>query len=141
MNSDCVIADAIRSAQRLLWHTHDLPDAMKVVRLRKFVRSHTVQSAMQRCSDTLLAFTLRGVELVIADRSRTDREMLRRLCEILNNPHLIQAVGPQNSPFAPSWLSVRPASENPPYACQSWSVADRSAGQGGSILKPPTTRP
>ena len=111
MNSDRVITDAIRSVQRLVWHTHDLPDAMKVVRLRKFVRSPTVQSAMQRCSDTLLAFTLRAIELVIADQSRTDREMLiiRRLCDILNNPHLIQAVGPQNSPFGPSWLSVRPA--------------------------------
>ena len=110
MNSDGVIADAIKTAQRLLWHTHDLPDAMKVERLRKLVRSPTVQSAMQRCSDTLLAFTLRAVELVIADQSRTDREMIRRLWDILlNNPHLIQAVGPQNSPFGPSWLSVRPA--------------------------------
>jgi hypothetical protein len=113
MNSDRVIADAIKSAQRLLWHGNDLPDAMKVVRLRTF-RSPTVQSAMQRCSDTLLAFTLRAVELVIADQliadqSRTDREIIRRLCDILNNPHLIQAVGPQNSPFGPSWLSVRPA--------------------------------
>jgi hypothetical protein len=46
---------------------------------------------------------------VIADQSRTDREMIRRLWDILNNPHLIQALGPQNSPFGPSWLSVRPA--------------------------------
>src|SRR6516225_9045897 len=110
MNFDRVIADAIKSAQRLLWHTHDLPDAMKVVRLRKFVRSPTVQCAMQRCSDTLLAITLRAVELVIADQSRTDREMIGRLWDILlNNPHLIQAMWPQNSPFGPTWLSVRPA--------------------------------
>src|SRR5262249_27717995 len=107
MNSDRLIADAIKSAQRLLCHSHVLPDAVRDLQLRKFVRSPTVQSAMQRCSDTLLAFTLRAVELVIADQSRTDREMLRRLCDILNNPHLIQAVGPQNSPFGPSWLSVR----------------------------------
>jgi hypothetical protein len=105
MNSDRVIADAIKSAQRLLWHRYDLPDAMKVVRLRTFVRSSTVQSALQLSSDTLLAFTLRAVELAIADQSRTDREMIRRLCDILNNPHLIQAMGPQNSPFGPSWLS------------------------------------
>ena len=108
MNSDREIADAIKAAQRLLWHTYDLPDAMKIVRLRKFVRSPTVQSALQRSSDTLLAFTLRAVELVIADQSRTDRDTLRRLCGILNNPHLIQAVGPQNSPFGPFWLSARP---------------------------------
>jgi hypothetical protein len=110
MNSDRVIADAVKSAQRFLCHTHDLPDAMKVVRLRKFVRSPTVQSALQRSSDTLLAFTLRAVELVIADQSRTDREMIRRLWDILlNNPHVLQAVEPQNSPFGPTWLSVRPA--------------------------------
>src|SRR5262249_54744936 len=65
-----------RSAQRLLRHRYDLPDAMKVARLRKFVRSPTVQSALQLSSDTLLAFTLRAVELVIADQSRTDREMV-----------------------------------------------------------------
>jgi hypothetical protein len=108
MNSDRVIADAIKSAQHLVWHTNDLPDAMKVVQLRKLVRSPTVQSAMHNCSDTLLAFTLRAVDLVIADHLRTDRDMLGRLCEILNNPHLIQAAGPQNSPFAPSWLLAKP---------------------------------
>ena len=79
MNSDCEIADAIKAAQRLLWHTYDLPDAMKVARLRKLVRSSTVQSALQCSSDTLRAFTLRAVELVIADQSRTDREMIRAL--------------------------------------------------------------
>ena len=110
MNSDREIADVIKAAQRLQWHTYDLPDAMKVVRLWKFVRSPTVQSALQRSSDTLLAFTLRAVELVIADQSRTDREIIRRLWDILlNNPHLIQAMWPQNSPFEPTWLSVRPA--------------------------------
>ena len=110
MNSDREIVDAIKAAQRLLWHTYDLPDAMKVARLRKFVRSPTVQSALQRSSDTLLAFTLRAAELVIADQSRTDREIIRRLWDILlNNPHLIQAMWPQNSPFEPTWLSVRPA--------------------------------
>jgi len=110
MNSDRVIADAIKAAQRLLWHRYDLPDAMKVARLRTFVRSPTVQSALQRSSDTLLAFTLRAVELVIADQSRTDREMIRRLWDILvNNPHLIKAMWPQNSPFGPTWLLVRPA--------------------------------
>ena len=99
MNSDRVVADAIKAAQRLMWHRYDLPDAMKVVRLRKLVRSPTVQSALQRSSDTLLPSTLRAVELVVADQSRADHEMIRQVWDILNNPHLIQAVGPQNSPF------------------------------------------
>ena len=110
MNPDREIVDAVKSAQRLLWHTYDLPDAMKVAGLRKLVRSSSVQSALQCSSDTLLAFTLRAVELVIADQSRTDREMIRRLWDILlNNPHLIQAMWPQNSPFGPSWLSAKSA--------------------------------
>jgi hypothetical protein len=47
---------------------------------------------------------------VIADQSRTDREMIRRLWHILlNNPHLIQAMCPQDTPFGPSWLSARSA--------------------------------
>ena len=100
MNSDRVIADAIKAAQRLLWHRYDLPDATKVVRLRKFFRSPAVQSALQNSGDTLLVSTLRAVELVVADQSRTDREMIGRLRDILlNNPHLIQALGPPNSPF------------------------------------------
>ena len=99
MNSDRVIADAIKAAQRLLWHRYDLPDATKVVRLRKFFRSPAVQSALQNSGDTLLVSTLRAVELVIADQSPTDREMMGRLRDILlNNPHLTQALGPQ-SPF------------------------------------------
>jgi hypothetical protein len=99
MNSDRVIADAVKAAQHLLWQRYDLPDAMKVMRLRKLVSSPTVQSALPHSSDTLVPFTLRAVELVIADQSRTDREMISRLWHILNNPKLIQAVGPQNSPF------------------------------------------
>jgi hypothetical protein len=83
VNSDRAIADAIKAAQRLLWHSDNLPDATKVVRLRNFVRSPAVQSALQGSSDTFLAFTLRAVELVIADQSRTDREMIRRLWDIL----------------------------------------------------------
>ena len=110
MTSDPVIADAIKAAQRLLWHAHDLPDAMKVVRLRNFVRSPIVQSVSQRSSDTFLAFTLRAIELVVADQSPTDREMTGRLWDLLlNNPHLMKAMWPQNSPFGPTWLSVRPA--------------------------------
>ena len=86
MDSDREIADAIKAAQRLLWHTYDLPDAMKVAQLRKFVLSPTVQSALRRSSDTLLASTLRAVELVIVDQSRTDRETIRRLWQEKRHP-------------------------------------------------------
>src|SRR5262249_45277353 len=100
MHSDRVIADAIKAAQLLLGNSSVLPDPTKVVRLRNFFRSPAVQSALQNSGDTLLVSTLRAVELVVADQSRTDREMIGRLRDILlNNPHLIQALGPQSSPF------------------------------------------
>jgi hypothetical protein len=101
-SSDRVIIDAIKMAQRLLWQnlppTHDLPDAATVIRFRDLVRSPAVQSALERSSDTFLAFTLRAVERVLLDQSRTDREIISRLWDVLDDPHLNQALGlPQNS--------------------------------------------
>src|SRR5262245_44551031 len=99
MTFDCVLAETIQSAQHLQWHRYDLNAAKKVVSVRPCVLACTVQSALQRSSYTRLPFMLHAVELVIADQSRTDREMIRQLRDILNNPQLTQAVGPQNSPF------------------------------------------
>jgi hypothetical protein len=47
----------------------------------------------QRSSDTLFAFALRAVERVISDQSRTNREIINRLWEVLNDPHLNEALG------------------------------------------------
>ena len=38
-------------------------------------------------------FALRAVEHVVANQSRTDRETLSRLWDILDDPHLNQALG------------------------------------------------
>ena len=100
MSSDRVIIDAIKMAQRLLWQnlapTHNLPDA--VMRFRDLVRSPAIQSALERSSDTFPAFALRAVERALADRSRTDREIISRLWDVLDDPHLNEALGlPQNS--------------------------------------------
>src|SRR6516164_4357295 len=93
------------SRQRLLWQnpapTHKLPDATTVMRFRDLVRSPAIQSALERSSDTFAAFTLRALERVLADRSRTDREIISLLWEVLDDPHLNQALGfPQNSRIA-----------------------------------------
>jgi len=51
-------------------------------------------------SDTLLAFALRAVEHVVADQSQTDREIITRLWDVLEDPHLNQVLGmTQNSRF------------------------------------------
>ena len=105
MSSDRVIIDAIKMAQRLLWRnlapTHKLPDATTVMRFRDLVRSPAIQSALERSSDTFAAFTLRALERALADRSRTDREIISLLWDVLDDPHLNQALGfPQNSRIA-----------------------------------------
>jgi hypothetical protein len=100
MSSDRVIVDAIKMAQHLLWQnlppTRSLPDATTVMRCRDLVRSPAVQSTLERSSNTFPAFALRAVDRVLADQSRTDREIISRLWDVLD-----EALGlPQNSRIA-----------------------------------------
>jgi hypothetical protein len=103
MSPDRIIVDAIKVAQDLLSQNlpaaHNLSDAAAVMRFRELVRSQAVRSALERTSDTLFAFALRAVERVISDQTRTNREMINRLWEVLNDPHLNKALGnPHNRP-------------------------------------------
>ena len=97
MSSDRVIIDAIKMAQDLLSQnlapTRNLTDAATVMRLRELIRSQAIRSALERSSDTVLAFGLRAVEQVISDQSRTNRETINRLWDVLDDPHLNQALG------------------------------------------------
>src|SRR5215470_4657735 len=97
MSSDRIIVEAIKVAQGLLCQNlsavHTLSDAALVMRFRELVRSQAVRSALERSSDTLFAFALRAVERVISDQSRTNREMINRLWEVLNDLHLNEALG------------------------------------------------
>ena len=97
MNSDRVIVDAIKVAENLLWQSlpprHNLPDAAAVTRLRDLVRSPAVQSALLHSNDTFFAFVLRAVEFVLSDQFRSDREVIDLLWDVLDDPHLNQALG------------------------------------------------
>jgi hypothetical protein len=102
MNSDRVIEAAVRAAQDLLWQnappTYYVADDATVMRLRDLVRSSAIQAALLRGSDTFLAFVLRAVELVVANQAQTDREIIDRLWDVLDEPQLNQALGiPHNS--------------------------------------------
>jgi hypothetical protein len=103
MNSDRVFEAAIRTAKNLLGQNlqrTDLTDAATVIRLRELVHSPSLRSALLNSSDTLLAFVLRAVEHVVADQSQTDREIITRLWDVLDDPHLNRALGiAQNSRF------------------------------------------
>lgn len=96
MSSDHIIVDAIKVGQELLCQNlsaQNLSDAAAVMRFRELVRSQAVRSALERSSDTLFAFALRAVERVVSDQSPTNRKMLTRLWEVLNDPHLNKALG------------------------------------------------
>jgi uncharacterized protein (DUF1778 family) len=68
------------------------------MRFRELIRSQAIRLALERSSDTVLAFALRAVERVISDQSRTNRETINRLWDVLDDPHLHQALGlPQQS--------------------------------------------
>jgi len=105
MSSDRTIVDAIKVAQDLLRQNlppaHNLTDAATVMRFRELVRSQAIRSALDCSSDTLLTFALREVERVISDQSWTNRETINQLWDILDDPHLNNALGfPQNSRIA-----------------------------------------
>ena len=96
-----MIVDTIKMAQDLLRQnlppTRNLTDAA-VMRFRELIRSQAIRSALERSSDTVLAFALRAVEQVSSDQSRTNREIVNRLSDVLDDPHLNQALGlPQQS--------------------------------------------
>jgi hypothetical protein len=101
MSPDRVIVDAIKVAQDFLRQNlppaHALTDAATVMRFRELVRSPAIQSALERSSDSLLAFALRAVERVVGDQSRTNRETINRLWAVLDDPHVNKALGVQNS--------------------------------------------
>jgi hypothetical protein len=102
MNSQRAIEAAIRAAQDFLWQNappmHYVADDVTVARLRARVRSPAVQAALLQSSDTFVAFALRAVEVMVSDQSQSDREIIGRLWDVLDEPHLNQALGiPQNS--------------------------------------------
>jgi hypothetical protein len=107
MSSDRLIVEAIKMARGLLRQNlppmHSLTDAATVLRLRELVNSPSIRSALDRSNDTILAFALRAVERALCDHSRPHGQTIKLLWDILDDPHLIEALGlPQNS-----WMTFR----------------------------------
>jgi hypothetical protein len=102
MTPDRVIVEAIKVAQDLLRQNlppmRSLTDAATVLRLRELVHSSSIRSALDRSSDTLLAFALRAVERALCDHSRPHRETIDLLWGILDDPHLNNALGLPHNP-------------------------------------------
>jgi hypothetical protein len=110
MSSDRVIVEALKVAQGLLCQnlppTHNLTDAAAVLRLRELMRSPSIQSALERSSDTLIAFAFRAVDRVLCDHSRPHRETINLLWDVLDDAHLNKALGLPPNTFGP-YLSRR----------------------------------
>ncbi len=101
MNCQRVIEAAVRAAQDSLWQNAPpmryVADDVTVARLRGLVRSPAIQAALLQSSDTFLTFVLRAVEIVVSDQSQDDREIIGRLWDVLDEPHLNQALGIQQN--------------------------------------------
>src|SRR5436305_13743441 len=102
MTPDRLIVEAIKVANDLLRQNfapmRNLTDAATVLRLRELVHSSSIRPALDRSSDTLLAFALRAVERALCDHSRPHRETIDLLWDILDDPHLNNALGLPHNP-------------------------------------------
>jgi hypothetical protein len=75
MNGDCVVEAPIRTTKNILWETfHPLIISLLPLRLGEYASWSTVQSALERISDTVLKFALQAVGQVVANQSQTDRK-------------------------------------------------------------------
>jgi hypothetical protein len=96
MSSDRIIADAIKVAQDFLRQnlppTHSLTDTATVTRVRELVQSPSIRSALERSSDTLLAFALREVEreLLMTSTALAAGAMVMHLFDAFAQPSAAQ---------------------------------------------------
>jgi hypothetical protein len=101
MNSDRAVVYTLRLAHSLLCQNlppAHLTDGGTVSRLREVVHSPSVRSALERGSDTLPAFALREVVRVLSDHSQTYGETIVRIRNVLDEPHLHEALGLRQNP-------------------------------------------
>ena len=99
MSFDPLIVHALKLAHSLLCQNlppAHLTDAGIVLRLRELIHSPSVRSALERGSDTFPAFALREVARVLSDHSQTHGETIVRIRNVLDEPHLNEALGLQN---------------------------------------------
>jgi hypothetical protein len=109
MSSDRTIVDALMLAHSLVWQNlRSTTDAATVLRLREFVHSPSVRSALERGSDALPAFALREVARALSDQSQTHGETIVRIRNVLGEPHLNEALGLRQK----RWITFRPRPSN-----------------------------
>jgi hypothetical protein len=110
MSSERIILDALKLAHSLLVWQNLRPetDATTVLRLRELFHSPSVRAALERGSDSLPTFALRDVARVLTDQLQTDGETIARIRNVLDDPHLNEALGLRQN----RWITFRPRSRN-----------------------------
>jgi hypothetical protein len=109
MSSDRIIVDALKLAHSLVsQNPRPTTDAATVLRLRELVHLPPVRPALQRGSDSLPTFALRDVARVLTDQSQTHGETMARIRNVLDEPHLNEALGLRQN----GWIAFRPRPRN-----------------------------
>jgi hypothetical protein len=110
MSSDRIIVDALKLAHSLVGQNlRPTTDAATIVlRLCELFHSPSVRSALEHGSDALPTFALREVAHVLSDQSQTHGETMVRILNVLDEPHLKEALGLRQN----RWLTFRPRPSN-----------------------------
>jgi hypothetical protein len=110
MSSDRIIVDALKLAHSLVsQNLRSATDAAAtVLRLRELFHLPPVRSALERGSDSLPAFALRDVARVLTDQSQTHGDTIARIRNVLDEPHLDDALGVRQN----RWMTFRPRPRN-----------------------------
>jgi hypothetical protein len=95
MDSDRTILQTLKLAHGLMCldRAPAQTDAATVLRVRELVHSPSVRAALERGSDSLPAFALREIARVLSDYSQTYGESIVRIRNVLDEPHLSEALG------------------------------------------------
>jgi hypothetical protein len=109
MSSDWIIVEALKLARSLVGQNlRPATDAATVLRLRELFHSPSVRAALERGSDSLPAFALREIARVLSDQLLTHGEVIGRIRNVLDEPHLNEALGLRQN----RWITFRPPPGN-----------------------------
>jgi hypothetical protein len=105
MSSDWIIVDALKLTHNLMGkNLRSTTEATTVLRLRELVDAPFLRSALERGSDSLPVFALREIARVLSDQLHTHGEIIMRIRNVLDEPHLNQALGLRQN----RWITFRP---------------------------------
>ena len=109
MSSERIIVDALKLAHSLAGQNlRPATNAVTVSLLRELFHSPSVRAALELGSDSLPTFVLREIARVLGDQSQTDGETIVRIPNVLDEPHLNQALGLRQN----RWITFRPRPRN-----------------------------